>query len=627
MKTKYRYITILLLSLFISNGCSDYLDIVPDNVATIDHAFKNRYAAESFLFTCYSSMPRHSNPNLNPAFLAGDDMTVLDKREDFTYPNLSAPKISWGLQNPVEPLLNYWSGVGVNSLYVGIRNCNIFLDKIDNATDLQDYEKKKWVSEVKFLKAYYHFFLLRLYGPIPIIKENNSVNASSEEVKIPRSPVDEVVEYICELIDEAIPNLPLRNENSAEENGRIIQPIALAVKAKVRLWAASPLFNGNLDYSDFTGKDGENLVSQEFSENKWKLAKEAAKEALDMAESLGYELYYWDAGRLVVSDSTKVKMNIRDAVCEEWNDEIIWGATDNPYPLQNESQPRFFATNAAGNHHSVTLQMVRQFYSNKGIPIEEDPDFIGVDLYDLKTAGEDHKYYIEEGYETVNLHFNREPRFYADVQFDGALWFGSGRVEDTDLWVTNYKRGQNAGYAGYQWANGTGYSPKKLVSYRSVLSGGYSAHRYSFPIIRLADVYLMYAEALNEHEGPSEEVYKYLDMIRERAGLNGVIDSWKNSINPDKPLSKEGLRKIIQQERMIELAFEGSRFYDLRRWKLAEQYMNKPKQGWDVQGETNVEFYRVTTLDDAQFTRKDYLWPIRESDLLKNTNLVQNPGW
>ncbi|NQU51859.1 MAG: RagB/SusD family nutrient uptake outer membrane protein, partial [Bacteroidetes bacterium] len=150
----------------------------------------------------------------------------------------------------------------------------------------------------------------------------------------------------------------------------------------------------------------------------------------------------------------------------------------------------------------------------------------------------------------------------------------------------------------------------------------------------LGDLYLLYAEALNEvKSAPDAEVYEYVDLIRERAGLAGVVESWsQHSTYSDKPSTKEGMRDIIKQERLIELAFEGTRFWDLRRWKDAEKYMNLPIKGWDIGGR-GLGFYNVTTVFPGPsdpvipFEFKDYLWPIREDEIIKNPNLVQNPGW
>src|SRR5690606_3451848 len=166
--------------------------------------------------------------------------------------------------------------------------------------------------------------------------------------------------------------------------------------------------------------------------------------------------------------------------------------------------------------------------------------------------------------------FDREPRFYANLGFDGGIWYGQGRFTDDAnggyLFVSS-KKGDPASNVTNNTYNITGYWAKKLVNYTNVINEStYTRTQYPWPVIRLANVYLLYAEALNEVDGPSSEVYRWIDMIRERAGLDGVVESWADhSNNPSKPASQEGLREIIHQERLIELAFEGQRFWDLRR--------------------------------------------------------------
>jgi hypothetical protein len=180
----------------------------------------------------------------------------------------------------------------------------------------------------------------------------------------------------------------------------------------------------------------------------------------------------------------------------------------------------------------------------------------------------------------------------------------------------------------------TGYQCKKLVSYLTSVpdaNGNISVMDYSFPYIRLSDLYLLYAEALNESKvAPDADVYEYIDRIRARSGLKGVVESWNTYAKGDfktKPSTKEGKREIIHRERMNELAFEGVRFWDLRRWKKAKEYMNKPIRGLNIAGTTTEDFYRVRTVYNLHFSDKDYLWPIRLNVLLNNDNLVQNPGW
>ncbi|MPN64738.1 hypothetical protein SDC9_212515 [bioreactor metagenome] len=142
---------------------------------------------------------------------------------------------------------------------------------------------------------------------------------------------------------------------------------------------------------------------------------------------------------------------------------------------------------------------------------------------------------------------------------------------------------------------------------------------------------LYYAEALNEADNTQaarQEAIKYVDMIRERAGLQPVAESWRlHSNNPGRYNTQEGLREIIHQERLIELCLEGKRFWDLRRWKTAREVLNQPIQGWSLFNTNNAEIYKPLTIFNQRFGLKDYFWPIGEDELTRNTNLIQSLGW
>src|SRR5690606_32075894 len=259
MKIK-KYIIILQVRL-VTSACDNYLDVVPDNVATIEYAFRMRATTERYLYTCYSYLPQLGNHLTSPVLLGGDELWAV--RESWP----SNPwQIARGNQNVNSPYLDYWNGT--YPLWRGIRECNIFLENIMDVKDVEDFEKRKWAAEVKFLKAYYHFFLLKMYGPVPIIKENLPVSASEEDVRVERRPVDEVFDYVIELMDEAIEDLPDRVEDENSELGRITLPIALGIKAKILVYAASPLFNGNTDYASYTNKDGTVLFNQTYNVEK-----------------------------------------------------------------------------------------------------------------------------------------------------------------------------------------------------------------------------------------------------------------------------------------------------------------------------------------------------------------------
>ena len=628
-----RFNKLLLLFCFCvgTSSCADYLDIVPDDVPTIGKVFNNRSSAEGFFFTCYSYLPDPTNIWSAPELMTGDEYWW--NIDSPNYGSLPAPLIAQGEQNANSPCLNYWDGEnkGTN-LFVAIRDCNIFLENIGRVPDLDDYERARWIAEVKFLKAYYHYYLMTLYGPIPIIDTNLPVSASPEDVRVYREPIDDVVNYIVKTIDEAVPDLPLTIEDMTNEAGRITQAIAVSLKAKALVWAASPLFNGNPDYENFVDNRGRNLIDPEYKVEKWQRAATALKNAIDVCLMVGHDLYTY-IPKIQMSDVTALKLTIRGTVTEKWNKEIIWGSTHNVTLLQRECSPRLFSTNLGNgsNGTGITLKIAEQFYTHNGIPIDEDPTWDYDNRYDRQVITVKDKLNMEVGEITAKLNFDREPRFYANLGFDRSAFEGAGKIQDNDLYYIHARQGENAGFRSTGEHHPTGYFAKKVVNYETTpgtSSNTFNAVRYSFPIIRLADLYLLYAEALNEcNSAPTDEVYKYVDKIRTRAGLKGVVESWTKSRFPTKPSTQEGMREIIHQERLIELACEGQRFNDLRRWKKAMTYMNQPMQGWNYQAKTAEDYYLVMTYCTRNFTMKDYFWPIKTNSIIVNRNLVQNPGW
>jgi len=276
------------------------------------------------------------------------------------------------------------------------------------------------------------------------------------------------------------------------------------------------------------------------------------------------------------------------------------------------------------------MKITDLFYTHNGVPIEEDHTWDYSGRYGLRMATEDERYSLKEGYTTAKYNFDRESRFYGGLGFDGGIWYGQGRYDDNDPFWFEGKLGQYGGKTGISWHAITGYYAKKQNYYTNtaVARNTWNTTDYPWPMLRLSDLYLLYAEAMNEAYGPSEEVYQYLNIIRERAGLPTVQHAWTTySRNPTKYTTKEGLRAIIHQERGIELALEGYRFWDIRRWKTAPEEYAKPITGWDVDQESHAGYYRERIVSQQEFSLKDYFWPIREHDLIVNKNLVQNPGW
>ncbi|MFD2162317.1 RagB/SusD family nutrient uptake outer membrane protein [Paradesertivirga mongoliensis] len=640
---KYKVI-IIIAFLGVASSCQKYLDVVPDNVPTIDYAFTLRSSAQRFLATCYSYMPRNGHFNTNAAFNAADEVWHPVPLADV---NGDIVSIARGLQNVSDPFANYWEGTRQGRpLFQGIRDCNIFLENIAKVSDLEEYERQRWIAEVKFLKAYYHFILLRSYGPIPIVRENLPLGSSTDEVHVFREPVDEVVKYIVQLLDEsaAISDLPDRLQGTeTSELGRITRTIVLALKAKVLVTAASPLFNGNPDYASFKDKRGMQLISSTYDPVKWDSAVVACKKAIDLCEKVGYGLHHFQGNsgyKIGDNDSIKTQLDLRTALTDKANNiEVIWANTlSRATDIQRWSMPLITAGVSGSGPKGIlapTLKFVEMFYSANGVPIDEDKTYPYAQRFNLQTAGEEDKYHILETETTVKMHFGREERFYAYIGFDRGVWFGN--------WVNNYdikslfgvrgRKGEIAARQGISNYSITSYTIKKLVNIETVAASdgnvtGANQEQYPWPEFRMADLYLLYSEALNEAQGYSAETTQGINKVRERAGLPSVEEAWTNySTNPDKYKTKAGLREIIQRERALELAFEGHRYWDLRRWKTAHIELNKPIKAWDISQSDAVSFYREVLLWNQRFTTKDYLTPIRLTEMQINKNLVQNPGW
>ena len=650
IKNKIR-ILICTSFLFAMQACSDYVDVVPDNVAVIEDAFASRLSAERFLNTTYSYIPSvvvnsAIGPNIdigNPGLPASDELWLNDRaRKKGSGEPEPIFQILTSRQNVLSPHLDSWGNSAGRNLFRAIRDCNIFLENIHLAFDLNAGERDLWVAEVKFLKAYYHFFLMRMYGPIPITRENLPVSSELDAIRVKRAPIDEVTNYIVELLDEAIPNLFGSNTQQSNELGRATNVMAAVLKARTLVLAASPLFNGNSDYANFVGSDGEALISSTYSQEKWARAETACQEAIDIAHAAGHGLFTavpdtsWGW-----SPETQTKMDVRFSVTEPWNREILWGySRNNSIAMQQAARPRLTPeaslSKAVAGYWSPNLTLAETYYSKNGVPIEEDNSYDYTSRYNVVENVTDHDNYIGNGFDVPVLHLNREPRFYASMGFDGGVWLenqpNEALVENNAL-VVRGKNGETShsnGPGGFAFSQ-TGYYAKKLSNPKNFQGTDgdrdFTAIEYAFPIARLAGLYLLYAEALNEND-KTAEAHQWIDMVRDRAGLDGVVNSWAMySSNPSKPSSKDGFREIVQQERLIELAMEGQRFWDVRRWKTATQLLNRDIRGWNRNGSNTEDYYQVITFGSIQFTTKDYLWPIAEGDIIRNPNLIQNPGW
>ena len=626
---------IILIALLFTMSCDDYLDIVPDQTQQIDLLFERREVAYTALATCYAYLPKNDGVYTTFMTMSDEVTTPIAKETD-------GIRIMKGQQTASSPKFGLWSGwQDQGSLWEGIRHCNILIENIYNVIDMTEEEMNMWAAEAKFLKAYYHFLLFTYYGPIPIVDINLPISASDNAVRVKRETVDRCVEYIVQTIDDALIDLPSR-VLSSNDLGRIDQVIAKSIKSRVLVYAASPLFNGNSEmYSGFVNENGEHYFNQSYESYKWELARDASLDAINTALENGVGLYEFISTPPNYEDEyeeqpfVQTLYDLKYSIVDKWNSELIWG---NSNPVRDNDwwqlqaacmmkDPNATSVEAAWQWIAPTLRVAEMFYTENGLPIDEDLSYDFSNRYSTTSVSGAQNLQAQYGGITAKLNLDREPRFYSSLGFDRGFNRTWG-----NLWQLRMKKGESHG----RIANSddyliTGYALKKLVHPDSEGDGYSKIVTYAWPMIRMGELYLNYAESINELSGPSEEAYNALNTIRQRAGIPNVETSWSDPIyaqNLNKHTSQDGLRDIIRQERLIELSFEGNRYNDLRRWKLAHEYFNTPVYGWSVDESTSSGYYNIIQVGVRSFSYpRDYFHPISINEITINPNLIQNPGW
>jgi len=639
-------------------GCAKYLEVVPDNVLTLEEIFSSKESAYSALARAYWFLPRESDTHETTWSLGDEYCGRIDLNNTAT--NLRAIRIMRGLQSSTSPLLGTWNGTsGGKHLYRGINNCEVFLAYIDLARDMSDEERADWKAQVKFLKAYYCWLLVQKYGPIILpLDRVTDADVVPEDLFRSRSNIDECFNYIIDLMDEAIPDL---TERATQLNaGQIDQIAAKAIKARVLLFRASPFFNGNREYyGDFYDNDGQPFFPMEYNNEKWKDALDAINEAISIAEANGKtmytykkEPYLYDTSAFANNRARMQTLYDNRMVCvdhDPWNEELVWGNSNINYYSEGELSS---STNIrlppgyvnAGDEQiaqfswqwmGTTYQVLERYYTKNGLPIDEDLTFDYDNMFDVVvTPGEDdpayQEYfgYLQPGCETVRMYLDREPRFYAFLGITGGYWRAhSGRINT--MMFQNRDGGMNTSQHTTDYFY-TAIGTQKHVHPESRSGAWQRTIKFPYSIIRMADLYLMKAEAINEYTGPSQEVYDLINKVRRRAGIPNVEATWGDATiakSLNRHQTKEGLREIILEERGIEFAYEGLRFWDMHRWKRAVNVYNAPVYGWKYDSPTAQQFFVVQAIQTRRFTLRDCLWPIDIEELNTNGNLIQNPGW
>ncbi len=631
-----KYTLLLLISVLFIGSC-DYLDIVPDEKPTEEDAFEDLLALQRYMYSCYAYLPQSNNGSGSLDFMTGDEVVTAFEHETFA----AFPK---GNYTSARPVISYW-----DTIFSGIKQCYRLINNIDKVPGVTSEIRKDYIAQANFLIAYYHFLMIRCYGPVIIIDSEPDMLTPPAHYKS-RSKLDDCVQFTVDLFDKAADNLP--SDRPVVEYGLATNVAAKSLKAKLLTYVASPLFNGNSEfYANFKSKTGELLMPLAYDENKWVIAKAALKEAINLAHEEGHALYEndeYNAGNLEPVDP--IQHRLRNNIIEAGNTEIIWAETRNagPYSLQNKSVP-YADGGSAWNGVAPTMAMLERFYTKNGLPLSEDPEYIEDEKFKVVTIGEEYENMADVGNRTFKFNLDREPRFYAWIAFQGGFYeimsAETNGIYNNDPSYKKYssKRGKaklvcdfvlggncSRGTVGKLRNNNyspTGYLNKKGVNpaYIKKKTGAQGPIEHPWPIIRLADLYLLYAEACVE-TNDLDVAKEYLNKVRVRAGIPTVEESWAIA---GKSLTKDKMREVVRQERMIEFYLENQNFWDFRRWLIAEQYFNVKAKGMNITAGSLEDFAKET---EVVFERKfsaptQYLLPLPQGDINKNEKLVNNPGY
>jgi starch-binding outer membrane protein, SusD/RagB family len=605
--------------LLCSPGCK-YLDKTPDNLLTSDMLWQTRANAESYLNQIYGRI-----------VIPADDYSMLGASDETSCSIQGVPvrKMiagNWNAQS------NYWYYWAEN--YAGIRQSIVFEQNIDKMPEslISADLKKQYKAEAIFLRGWFYWKLLRQYGPFVKVTELLSLNEDYN--KYPRAPFDECVAHINSLLDRAAADLP-DSWSSSVNYGRATKASCLAVKSQVTLFAASPLWNGNPKFAGFKNNDGTSLAPSQYDANKWSAAADAAKAVIDLQ---GYKLFTnLDEGDAQFDPY----LSFRNLFLTNWNNEILfstnlanswqWGhevrCAPKPggYDMQNATQN---VVDAFYMRNGRTIDDPQAQYAETGFVQSDDPANWGKSRDGLNRG------YVKGN---SNMYVNREARFYVSIQYNGKPVLPAPTSDDRNFFSSDANK-DGTGRAEFYYSgksgvgvnnNGdiTGYDVLKNVSPASNIRTSSVTYR-PFIHLRLAEMYLNYAEALNEVEPNHPDVLKYLNLVRHRAGVPDL-----ETVYPGATGNQDEMRKWILRERQIELAFEGDRYFTLIRRlmmgnpKVQSIYRMNTITNDGSQGFAFADFNKRLLLQNRTWNDKMYLFPIAQDDIDKNSSLVQNPGW
>ncbi|SDC62221.1 RagB/SusD family nutrient uptake outer membrane protein [Pedobacter soli] len=592
-----------------SYGCKKFLNQVPDDRLTFDQMYQKKATVDQALANVYSTLPDQNQDRSASASGNIGPWTAASDEADYTLPNFTE-NVNSGAWDATSGQVNYhWQ-----NYYRGIQAASSFMANVTKCTDCNiggiDIVNR-YYNEARALRAIYYYYLVRQYGPVVLLGNDPiASDAPLAEISKPRNSMDECIDYIVselEAVSQRLPATPQANE----DYGHINAAVADAYKIKALLTAARPLFNGNTDYANLKNQDGKQLISQTYNVAKWTRLATAAKAFLNNPNYSGYALYTVAAtpSGLPNTAFNRAFIATRDVFLNGWNSEVIFGRGGDVTFYQYSLAPNHSGASGGdkgGSFLSPSQQLVDAFFTANGLPIESDPTYSanGTSSYQAPDPN-------DQGVSRniSNMYVNREPRFYADITYSGRKW-----INPSSNIVTSFEFNGNAGKSAI--ANNdytkTGYTSRKHLTV-----AGWTSGRTIFTVIRLAEIYLDYIEALQESNPSDPDILIYLNRIRTRAGIP-VYGSGGLPVPTD-------MKDAIRRERRVELAFELDRYFYTREWKIAET-TDTQIRGLNITQNAPGFFTPVVT-ENRVFQKKHYLWPIPSGEVQKVPLLVQNTGW
>lgn len=579
-----------MLALSVAAGsltsCEDlfggFLNKQPSNELTGEQVFGDWTLMEQFHFDTYNFL-RHGACRINDSWL--------DAATD-----LAETSYAIGGVRTTFNIGNYYGSGGAAELsgtwehyYRAIRKCNMIINRIESVPKSADLsndkylqDKTNYTSEARFLRAYFYWELFLRYGPIPIVTEVLDPDGDLLSGYTTRPTIKEyVVDFILKELSECESGL-LTYEDAwnATYAGRIGQPMARALYSRIMLYMASPRYSAE---SGITWQDAAAAA-------KGFIDTYGSKFALMTTLSADGILPYNNAWlRTTYLDNNKEIIFFRNDVA------VGWSAIQNDTPVGE-----------GGKGGLCPSQNLVDMYDM----IDGSSPFTAYDATGAPVYDSNGRPTIKAGsnYTDATMWSNRDKRLQATVLYQGVAW-GNGTI--------NVVKGQRDNPVGNANATPTGYYVRKYIPEAILGSVHTGTSRRLWTIIRYAEIMLNYAEALNEVQGPSTEVYTMLDQIRHRSGITGNVADRTDLV------TKEAMRNFIHKERTVELAFEEHRAWDVRRWGVAVDALARPIYGIDVAvGGTITR----KTAQKRVFEEKMYLYPIPEGEVWK-TNIENNPGW